>query len=343
MPDEEKEMRPEKEPGEEGEFDAKTYLYIKTHPLDNGSEPLPAGLEFWISPHITIIKPDGTRGQEASVGYENKVEVIVTNKGGIDAVDAYVECFIADPSTSFTPSSCTKIMADYISVPAHGTATLTGRWTPTVDESGHKCLLARVCSTIPPDCFKDWGVFDVVGDRHEAQRNIFIIPVPEGDNSSSFGFQVVNPYNRALDANIRTSMASPERRAEIARAIFGDAPVAITREMATGLHITLGDRIDHQMALDPHTVIARSRSRMERDSLQFQTIKFGILKKPPVLPIERQMNQKVSMINREVKHAVVTIPRPNEVKPGEVQVLHIEQVDSTSGKVIGGICLVLKY
>ncbi len=343
MPREDEETSPEKRPGENGTFDGKTYLYIKTHPLDDGSEPLPAGLEFWISPHITVIKPDGTRGQEAAAGQENGVEVIVSNNGGLDAVNAYVECFVADPSTSFTPASCTKIFADYVSVPAHGTAAVTGRWTPMPDESGHKCLLARVCSTIPPDCFRDWGVFDVVGDRHEAQRNIFVIPVPEGEESVSFGFQVVNPNDSAMETIVRAVPVALERRVAIVRSLFGDAPVAISREMATGLHIAVGEMLEHRMVFDPHNVVVHAAKSKTKTGPVPLKATFGRLGKSLALPARRQMAQHLAMANREVRHAVVTIPRTPGAKPGELQVVQIEQVDASTKKVIGGICLVLQH
>jgi hypothetical protein len=343
MPDGDEERRPEKKPGDEGDFDGKTYLYIKTHPLDDGSEPLPAGLEFWISPHITIVKPDGTRGQEATAGKENGVEVIVTNKGGLDAVNAYVECFVADPSTGFTPASCTKVLADYLSVPAHGTATLTGRWTPTESESGHRCLLARVCSTVPPDCFHDWGVFDVVGDRHEAQRNIFVIPVPEGEDSISFGFQVVNPHEGKMETIIRTAAVEPDRRGAIVRAVFGDAPVAISKKVQTGLHVELGGLLEHRISGDSGTTIRRTAGRAKKGGLVATAFPFGTLKRalPPLA--ERQTARRLAMTNREVRHAVVIIPRTAGVRTGELEVLSVEQVDAESGRVIGGLCLVLKH
>ncbi len=43
-----------------GEFDGKTFLYIRTNPADDGTEPLPSGLPCWISPDITIIQPVST-------------------------------------------------------------------------------------------------------------------------------------------------------------------------------------------------------------------------------------------------------------------------------------------
>ena len=99
-----------------GKFEGRIYLYIRRHPLDTGAEPLPAHLPTWTSPDIMVIRPDGTRGLEAIAGQLNKVEVTVTNNGGLIAGNAYVDVFFADPATVIIPATATLIGGDYLSV-----------------------------------------------------------------------------------------------------------------------------------------------------------------------------------------------------------------------------------
>ena len=73
------------------DFEGRTYLLIRDHILDDGSEPLPASLTACHSPDIVVVKPDGTRGGEAVAERENHVEVTVTNLGGMDANSLVVD------------------------------------------------------------------------------------------------------------------------------------------------------------------------------------------------------------------------------------------------------------
>lgn len=343
MGTEEEERSPETRPGEEGEFDGKTYLYIKTNPLDDGSEPLPSGLEFWISPHITIIKPDNTRGGEAIAGQINTVEVIVTNKGGIDAVNSYLEVYVADPSTSFTPNSCKKILSEYITVPHYYTATVANQWIPSLNEGGHKCILARVCSTIPPDCFKDWNSFDVVGDRHQAQRNIFVVSFPEGESSLSFGFQVVNPKKKENKFVVRAVPVDISTKPHIIRPIFGSAPVKLNQEIMGNFNLSIGNIIESKMVISPLTEKRLKKEGFSKNKQILDKFSFGIMKETLPITGERKISHRLSMVEQEVRQSVITIQRTRDSQPGDIQVVQIEQIDAQSEKVIGGICLIIKH
>jgi hypothetical protein len=339
----EEEKSPEKRPGEEEEFDGKTYLYIKTNPLDDGNESLRSGLECWVSPHITIIKPDNTRGGEAIAGQSNSVEVIVTNKGGIDAVNSYLEVYVADPTTVVTPSSSKKIFSGYITVPHDNTVTVTTQWVPSFDEGGHKCILARVCSTIPPDCFKDWNIFDVVGDRHEAQRNIFIVSIPEGENSLSFGFQVVNPKMKEKEFIIRAVPVDISAKPYIIRSIFGNTSVKLNQKIRGNLHLTIGDIIESKTVINPHTVEKLKLEGLSKNKQVLEKFSFGIMKE--ALPIigARKSARRLSMVEQEVRRSAITIQRIRGAQPGDLQVVQIEQMDVQAEQVIGGICLIIQH
>ncbi|PFS28822.1 hypothetical protein COK47_22890 [Bacillus cereus] len=181
---------------EENPYDGRTYLYIRTHPDDIGQEPLPAGLPGYVSPDISIINPDGSKGTEAIAGMQNYIEVIVTNNGGIIANDALVEVFYGEPATGFIPTMSQKIGSGYVTVQGYSTASIEIPWIPLHSQTGHLCIIARVSLMMPPDTFRDPNVFDVYGDRHVAQRNISVINL-NGESNFSFDVNLVNPFENS--------------------------------------------------------------------------------------------------------------------------------------------------
>src|SRR6185295_14815785 len=104
--------------GKEGRFDGRTHLFIRTHPADPGVEPLPAGLDFWVSPDIVVVPPGGSPGDEAVAGVVNEVRVTVRNRGGLEAIDAYVDAYVNDPSTVMTPTTSIQVGSGFLTVPA---------------------------------------------------------------------------------------------------------------------------------------------------------------------------------------------------------------------------------
>lgn len=174
------------------EFEGRTYLYIRTHPEDQGVEPRPANMCCVVSPDITIIQPDGTKGNEAIAGKVNHIEVVVTNKGGIDANDAYVEVFFGGPSTGFVATLAQKIGSVYVTIQGYSTSTARIPWVPLESDSGHLCLTARVSLVAPPDTYRDPSLFDIYNDRHLAQRNCHVVDLG-GEKNFSFEFNLINP------------------------------------------------------------------------------------------------------------------------------------------------------
>ncbi|MEC0128481.1 hypothetical protein [Paenibacillus pabuli] len=171
-------------------FEGQTYLYIRTHPDDNGIEPRPSDMLCAVSPDIIIIKPDGTRGDEGVAGERNHIEVIVTNGGGIPANDAFVEVFYGGPTTGFVATLAQMIGSQYVTVQGYSTSSIRIPWVPT--ETGHLCLTARVSLVSPPDMYRYPDQFDIPRDRHLAQRNIHIIELKQ-ESSFTFDFDLVNP------------------------------------------------------------------------------------------------------------------------------------------------------
>jgi hypothetical protein len=306
----------------DGEFDAKTFIYIRTNPADDGSEPLSAGLQHWLSPDITIIRPGGIRGSEGAVNELEQVEVTVTNGGGIDAVDAYVEAFVADPSTGFTPATAKPVGSGFLSISNHTQATISFPWTPTSTDAGHRCLLARVCLSFPPDCFTNPAVFDVVGDRHVAQRNINVAQIAGAQ--LSFGFIVVNTLGRDATFLLQAKEIRVGQKADMARKALGCmyAQFSATRLQRIGLE--LGEVILHT----------------EREDMK-QAFQTGVLRRR--MQLGKRKSTQLKMQKGELRHAVLTIPHNPDIRRGDLNIVQVEQIDIETKKTVGGLWLIVQH
>jgi hypothetical protein len=206
-----------------GKFEGRTYLYIRDHPLDTGAEPLPANLPCWGSPDVTIIRPDGTRGLEAIASQLNKVEVTVTNDGGLIAGNAYVDVFFADPTTIIIPATATLIGGGYLTIYGYSRQTISFPWIPPPSEVGHRCLLARVSLIIPSDTYRNGLIFDVAGDRHVTQRNINVMMLGPSGTRSKFVFHVVNIAAQATTVRaVAQEIRDPEQLKHIRTSLGSD-------------------------------------------------------------------------------------------------------------------------
>ena len=304
------------------DFEGRTYLYIRTHPADMGDEPLPGGLPGWISPDITIIKPDGARGTEAVTGQVNQVEVIVRNLGGITATDAYLEVYVADPSTAFTPTTATPIGSTFITVPGYSAATVALPWTPLASEAGHRCLLARVCLTIPPDCYVNSTIFDVIGDRHVAQRNISVVALAQNMQRLSFGFLITNPFGEAAEFRIQgTELRITQRAMQIVRGALGCGFVQFGQTPLQEIGLTIADT--------------------PREGRYWSAMPVGPLRK--AAEDLGRARASVKLEPGEARYAVLTVGRNPETRPGDVHVVQIAQIDSRTRQPVGGLWLVVQH
>jgi len=308
----------------DGEFDGKTFLYIRTHPSDNGTEPLASGLQFWTSPDIILIQPDGTRNNKAISGQINQIEVVITNGGGIDVIDAYVEVFVADPSTAFTPDTAVSIGSSFISVSGNNTTTISFPWVPT--STGHQCLLARVCLSMPPDCYLDGSIFNVANDRHLAQRNIHIIEQTKNKNFS-FGFKLTNPVNEytkflfkaeEIDINNNSKYLSSIKKA------LGCKFSQFATKPLRSISLNIGDAFQKK-------VIAESK---------LKNFPMGIL--PELISSQGAKEQSISMNNGEIYYATLSINKNSSVRKGDLHIIEIKQIDLKSEQVVGGLWLIVE-
>lgn len=316
--------------GHKPPFDPRTYLYIRRHPLDNGIVPLPAGLETWMSPDILVTPQGGMPGDIAAPGVTNQVSVTVTNAGGIDAVDAYVDVFLADPSTTITPSTATLIGAGFLTIPGYNTATISVNWTPGSGDSGHRCLLARVSLPNTGDTYANPAIFDVVGDRHVAQRNIHVVELA-GRKSMTFGFVVVNPLPDAADFQLQLEELKPDPAtiAQVRRSLgcgFAQFDAQPLRVIALGLGDTLKEDLVMTRTEPSHPVIGVLDQQVEAAAIQRQ------------LRTRGQLNLKQG----ERRYATIRIEGNDRGRAGDLHVVQLIQRYAKTGALIGGLTLIVR-
>ncbi len=321
----------EKPPDKDGKFEGRTYLYIRTNPADTGTEPLPSTLKHWKSPDIVIIKPDSTRGAEAVANQQNQVEVTVSNTGGIDAIDAYIESFVADPSTAFTPATATFIGGGYLTIPGYNMRNITFPWTPASVDEGHRCLLSRVALFIPSDTYTDGTIFDVRNDRHVAQRNIHVVNMGK-DNMIRFGFAIINPLEKSMSMRILTQeLREPIRQQQLGMAMgcalvqFGETPLKNFKVDVGSEKIVVPNMQDVRENLKPTEFRLRSIGQLS-----------------PVSLSRPQTRLSMEMGAREVRQGFLCVERNPETRSGDVHAVDITQTGE-NGNIVGGLTVVVRH
>jgi hypothetical protein len=308
-------------------FEGRTYLYIRDHPADDGTEPLPSTLPFWLSPDIIVIKPGGIAGGEAIANQLNQVQVIVTNAGGITATDAYVDAFVADPSTAFTPATATLIGGAFLTISGYNTASISFPWTPSPAEAGHRCLLARVNLTIPPDTYVNGAVFDVVGDRHVAQRNIHVVAFAPMMRLLSFGFHLVNPLAEDREFLVLATEVRIGRNIDVVRAALGCDLAQFGETPLADIRLAVGE------AIKPRDI-----SEYEPDR---EAAPVGVLARPA--NIERTARAGLRMGPNDIRSAVVTVGRNPDTRAGDIHIVQVAQVDVLTRRTVGGFWLAVEH
>ena len=324
-------------------FEGRTYLYIRDHPADTGAEPLASGLPFWVSPDITVIKPDGSRGSEAIANVENQVEVYVNNAGGIEAVDAYVDVFHADPSTAFNPMTATPIGGGPLTIPGYNRRALILPWTPPASAAGHRCLLARVALYIPPDTYADGTIFDVVGDRHVSQKNLHVVQV-SATSEASFSFKIINPLPDGAAFRVNAiELRDPAELAPLQRAI-GCSALRVAEKPLVDASLAIGDqrlgivsRANEGLAAIPG--IREIRNLRGLPNLRRLPDIRGF---PGWVPRPGKPTAvDASFRGNEEMDAVITVG-PQGAGNGDVHVVQVTQTDE-QGRLRGGLTILFQY
>ena len=311
------------DPGkEEGEFDGRTFLYIRDTGSDDGTAALAPGVPFWISPDIVPTPPGGSPGGPAQAGVVNDLRVSVTNAGGVTAHNAQLELFLADPSTAFTPATADPLANTSVTVPGYNVTDLSLPWNPTASQAGHKCLLARVSSVLTGDAVANPGVFDVPGDRHVAQRNVHVLPMIEA-KKTGFSFLVTNPLLertrfalKAAAPRVTKSLTQLARGTLCNLAQLGAVAVAVE---LTANQRAASDRLRYELPLGATKLSARS---FQHD----QALLAG--------------RDTFELAPDEAVHCTLAFTRPKEARPGDVHLVQIAQTDSKR-RLVGGLWIAL--
>ena len=322
QPDDEREEEP-RQPGErEGEFDGRTFLYIRDTAADDGTAPVPPGVPFWISPDIVVTPPGGSPGGPAQAGAVNDLRVSVTNAGGITAHSAQLDVFLADPSTAFTPATADALATTYVTLPGYNVTDVSLPWSPTASQAGHRCLLARISSVLTGDAVANPAIFDVIGDRHVAQRNIAVMAMAEA-RRTGFHFLLTNPL--------------PDRATFVLRA---GAP-RMTRaleQMARGSLCGLA-----QFGTEPVGVELTANRRAFADALRFELPLGAMHLSPRELEREQGLLARrgtITLAPDEAVHCSLAFSPPQGARPGDVHLVQVAQSDSDR-RPVGGLWLAL--
>lgn len=307
---------------ERAPFVGRTFLYIRKYAGDVGNEPRPAGIPGWMCPDLLVQKPDGTLGCEAVADQQNHVHLTVNNDGGMDARDAYLEVFIADPTTSFTPAAATRVGSGFFTIPGYSRATAVFPWVPGGDQAGHRCLAARASLLHPPDTYRDGWVFDAWGDRHVAQRNIHVLPAPAAGAAIVFPFQVGNPGAAALATRVLARELRAPQAAEALRTALGSPFVQLAERPLVALALTLADA-------------PSERPRQLADAAA----------PAPERPVRGRKDAPALSLRLEpgrAAFAVLRVAHAPAARPGEVHAVEVVQYDERE-QLIGGLTVVIRH
>jgi len=154
-----------------------SYLWMRDYQGDVGIRPIPQDVPFWISPDIELL--DDASGQEVltsevKAGGKYSARVTVHNNGNIDCQSCQVELFICDPSIGFNLSVARPVGLAITTVPTMRESSVILPMNTGLESPGHRCLFARAFSVPNNDLPSDLFNLDAAGDRHVAQKNLFI-------------------------------------------------------------------------------------------------------------------------------------------------------------------------
>jgi hypothetical protein len=314
---------------DKGDFSGRTYLVIRYGAGDIGARPLPSGETPWASPDITIIKPDGTQGAEAVAGQLNTVAVTVQNFGGVDAIGVYVDAFVCSPTTGFTPATGFSVGGNFLDVPSYSNATIPLPWTPDPTFVGHCCILARANLTIPPDTYLNGSVFDVWGDRHVAQHNIFVVDLA-GRSSVTFPFLIPNLTLKQGEFVIA------------ARELREKNEIAATARALGTRFLQVGETALPMVQLAPIQPLDRGKLEDEVIIASGATGRIWFDPKKLEPTAKPAPSFKLTMKPNDVVPAVAIIERNPKTRAGDVHAVAIQHLNAKN-QLIGGLTIVVRH
>lgn len=160
------------------DFKDSSYLYIRSYDGDNGVRPGATGIPYWISPDVNVAPESSLNSytSELNVGTLYNLECLVHNRGDLIVPSAKVEFYLVTPSLGFDTRYAKKIGITSGWVNCYGSTKLSIKYMIQPDDSGHKCLFARVFSFSPLELPIHDTLLNPYEDRHIGQKNLNILP-----------------------------------------------------------------------------------------------------------------------------------------------------------------------
>lgn len=177
-------------------------LFIQTQKDDKGNRPISG--TFWHSPDLTVHRTGGAAITQIEPGTHYKIQCSVYNGGDLDAQSAILEIFLSNPTLGFRVSTSEPLFTEIRNVPADPAlehpALFEFDWSPTLEQAGHRCLIARISmyNDLPKiDEKEEFDLLDAKRMRHCAQQNLTIIGIQQ-----TLDFNVHRPYNPSEQVRI---------------------------------------------------------------------------------------------------------------------------------------------
>jgi hypothetical protein len=186
-------------------------------------------------------------------------------------------------------------------------------------------VIARVSLIVPPDTYVNPAVFDIVGDRHVAQRNIQVLAVPAG-KSMSFRFLVLPLQDGQSGVQIRAIERTPELDAGEVVRMAGCVGGLPAREPLAGLTVRMLSKRE-----------SRGRPSLAGDV----TVPLGVLRRADDRGEEPQVDGRLDA-DAGPRAATVTFQVAGGEESGRLHVVDVVQIDPRTDEPQGGLTFVVK-
>jgi len=170
-----------------------SFLYIRSYSNDIGIRPF-SNITFWNSPDITItpVANPGAPTTQLQAGQQYNIQCTVNNRGDIIVPAAKVEFFLCTPSLGFDTRYAENIALTQLNtmlLPL-GSGSVNVPFDVQNHQAGHRCLFARTYSFSPLDKPLSLYGLDPTLDRHIGQKNLNIT-----GQAQNYNFQLIHAAN----------------------------------------------------------------------------------------------------------------------------------------------------
>ncbi|MEI6577161.1 MAG: CARDB domain-containing protein [Bacteroidota bacterium] len=327
--------------GDKPPFDATTFLYIRAFDGDSGARPIPGGIVFWLSPDVELFSSAGVRIVTTDINTSENytVQVTVNNDGDQNCNACMVELYLDDPSIGFSVIASTLLGSQTIAVNAHSSATADFPFSATGTMAGHKCLFARAYSFLSNELPLDFVAFNTVDDRHLGQQNLNIVKqasvidfnlhlaIHELNTSYSLVLKTERKVIRQLSKNILANYTVIPKAVNTEGFKFLKNTGPVTR---LDLGVMHGFNILAKPNISPSFIAAAPALMALHETLN-QEIK-------PI--VKRRIKTWNNVFDKEFNKLSLQIPDLG-LNAGEATPLNLWIKDEKSGKVVGGITLLV--